>query len=81
MNDDLSLRNQDNTHAWHSSKAVCIDGKYYNTPFLKEVVAELSKKAFYAERGFAEFSKADMLVLHILKERFMLDLPAGSHSP
>ena len=54
--------------AWHSYKAIEIDGKYYNTSFIKEVIKELSQKAFYVERGFAEFSKVDMLVLHILKE-------------
>lgn len=59
--------------AWHSYEAIEIDGKYYKTTFIMDIVKELSQKAFYVERGFAEFSKADRLVLHILKEANRID--------
>lgn len=56
----------ENTPAWHSYKAVEIDGSYYNTPFIHEVVAELNKKAALVQAGLDEFSKAEGLALHIL---------------
>lgn len=57
-----------NTPAWHSYKAVDIDGSWYKTTFIQEVVAELNKKAAFVQAGLDEFSKAEMLAAHILNE-------------
>lgn len=58
----------ENTPAWHSYEAVDIDGSWYNTPFIHKVVAELKKKSVLVQAGLDEFSKAEILVLHILNE-------------
>lgn len=62
------------TPHWHSTQAVCIDNVYYNTPFIKEVGEELMKKAFVVRAGLDEFTKAEILALHILRASNKLPL-------
>lgn len=60
--------------AWHSHKAVCIDGNWYNTSSIKEVIAELHGKAWLVERGFGEFTKAERIMIMILADNVTIGL-------
>lgn len=55
------------TPFWHSQPSIKIDNTYYSTPFIKEVVEELMKKAFVVRTGLDEFTKAEILALHVLR--------------
>jgi hypothetical protein len=68
---DISM---ENTPAWHSYEAVCVDGTWYNTPFIKEVVEQLMKKAYLVQAGLDEYSKAEIFALHVLSQSNKLPL-------
>jgi hypothetical protein len=56
----------ENSPSWHSYKAVNIDGIYYNTPFIKEVVEQLIRKSFLVRSGLDEYSLAEVFALKVL---------------
>jgi|688.fasta_scaffold739399_2 hypothetical protein len=56
----------ENNPSWHSYKAVNIDGIYYNTPFIKEVVEQLIRKSFLVRSGLDEYSLAEVFALKVL---------------
>lgn len=56
----------ENTPGWHSYEAVQIDGSWYKTTFIHEVVEQLKRKAVLVQAGLDEFSKSEILALHIL---------------
>jgi hypothetical protein len=56
----------ENNPSWHSYKAVNIDGIYYNTPFIKEVVEQLIRKSFLVRSGLDEYSLAEVFSLKVL---------------
>jgi len=64
----------ENNPAWHSYGSVCVDGTWYHTTFIKEVVEQLMKKAHLVQAGLDEYSKAEIFALHILKESNKLPL-------
>jgi ribonuclease HIII len=64
----------ENAPAWHSYESVCVDGSWYHTTFIKEVVEQLMKKAPPVQAGLDEYSKAEIFALHILKESNRLSL-------